>query len=209
MKLLLVGATGLVGSHVLHLALEDQRIGEIVAPVRRALPEHPKLVAPLVDFELLPENTSWWRADAVICTLGTTMKTAGSRSAFRRVDHDYPLSIAHLARRHGTPTYVLNSAMGANERSLFFYPRVKGELERDLARIGFSSLTFVRPGLIGGHRDEVRSSEQAAVRIVTLFGPVLPSRWRINPAERIAGRLLDAALDPVPGNHVVSSDELA
>ncbi len=208
MKLLLVGSTGLVGRQVLRLALEDQRVGEIVAPVRHALPAHPKLFAPLVDFEHLPENVSWWGVDAVICTLGTTMRTAGSREAFRRVDHDYPLFVAHLARRQGTPAYVLNSAMGANERSLFFYNRVKGELERDLARLGFSSLTFVRPGLIGGKRDEVRSGERAAVRIVTLLDPVLPLRWRINPAERIAGCLIKAAVEAQSGNHVVTSGEL-
>src|SRR5690554_1778685 len=111
MKLLLVGASGLVGSHVLQRALADERISEVVAPVRRALAEHPKLFAPLIDFEQLPADAPWWQADAVICTLGTTMKLAGSREVFRRVDHDYPLAVAKLARQHGTLTYVLNSAV--------------------------------------------------------------------------------------------------
>ena len=88
MKLLLVGGTGLVGSIVLRRALGDERIARVVAPTRRALPEHPKLQAPLVSFEHLPEDAPWWQADAVVCTLGTTIKTAGSREAFRRVDHD-------------------------------------------------------------------------------------------------------------------------
>lgn len=72
MTLLLVGSTGLVGEHVLRLALADARIGSMVAPTRRMLPEHPKLLNPLVDFERLPEEAPWRRADAVICTLGFT-----------------------------------------------------------------------------------------------------------------------------------------
>jgi uncharacterized protein YbjT (DUF2867 family) len=95
MNLLLVGATGLVGCHVLELALADDRIDAVVAPVRRPLPERPKLLAPVVGFEHLANDAEWWRADAVICALGTTMWTAGSKKQFRRVDHDYPLA-------HGT-----------------------------------------------------------------------------------------------------------
>src|SRR5690606_18993215 len=83
--LLLAGATGLVGGHVLELALADPRVESIVAPSRRDLRPHPKLRAPRVDFAQLPEEAAWWRADAVICALGTTMKNAGSRGAFHRV----------------------------------------------------------------------------------------------------------------------------
>src|SRR4051794_9111237 len=107
-----VGGTGLVGRHVVELALADARINAVVAPVRRPLPANPKLLAPIMDFERLPEDADWCRADAVICALGTTMRTAGSQRAFRRVDHDYPLAVARLARRRGTPTFVLNSALG-------------------------------------------------------------------------------------------------
>lgn len=209
MKLLLVGATGLVGRNVLDRALADPRIYGIVAPVRHRLPEHPKLIAPIVNFEHLPEGAEWWRVDAVICTLGTTMKTAGSQEAFRRVDHDYPLAVARLARQHGTPTFVLNSAMGANVSSRFFYNRVKGEVERDLATIGFQSMTFVRPGLIGGKRDEFRLGEKLASVALGILEPVLPRRLRINPATNIAQALVEAAVVPRPGVHVVTSAELA
>lgn len=207
-KLVLVGATGLVGRHVLELALADARVGAVVAPARRALPEHPKLSTPRVDFDHLPEEADWWRADAVICTLGTTMRTAGSRAAFRRVDHDYPLAVARLAHAHGTRSYVLNSALGADPGSRIFYNRVKGELEQALAAVGFESLTFVRPGLIGGERAEVRSGERMMVPVLALVGPLLPKRWRLNPAPRIAAALLGAAIDSRPGVHVVPSDQL-
>lgn len=209
MQLLIVGATGLVGSQVLQQALADSRITRVVAPVRRALPAHPQLSAPVVDFEHLPEDADWWQADAVVCTLGTTIRTAGSQAAFRRVDHDYPLLAARLARRHGTPTYVLNSAMGADARSRIFYNRVKGELEHDLQGEGFTSLTFVRPGLISGPRTEHRAGERAMVTVLGALGPLLPRRWRLNPAHRIAQALIDAALRAEPGIHAVGSEALA
>lgn len=209
MKLLLVGATGLVGSHVLRKALADNRITQVIAPVRRTLSDHPKLVALVVDFEQLPEDATWWQVDAVICTLGTTMKKAGSQSAFRRVDHDYPLAVARLAHQHGANTYVLNSAMGASTESRFFYNRVKGELERDLCAVGFSSLTFVRPGLISGERQEFRRGERSMEVLLKTLGPLLPPGWRVNPAENIAQALLQAAIDAPPGVHRVSSKALA
>jgi uncharacterized protein YbjT (DUF2867 family) len=145
MNLLLVGATGLVGRQILNLVLADARIDAVVAPVRRPLPEHPKLLAPTIEFEQLPEGADWWRADAMTCALGTTMRTAGSKKQFRRVDHDHPLAVARLTRRHGTPTFVLNSALGANPSSRFFYNRVKGELEEDLGKLTSAPLcSFAR-----------------------------------------------------------------
>jgi uncharacterized protein YbjT (DUF2867 family) len=208
MKLLLVGSSGLVGSHVLEMALADPKVTSVVAPTRRPLPAHPKLQAPVIDFDALPQDAPWWQADAVICTLGTTMRSAGSQDAFRRVDHDYPLAVARLARRHGTPCHVLNSALGADADARFFYNRVKGELERDLAALGFASLTHVRPGLIGGQRQERRLGERVSGVVLALLGPVLPRRWRINPAPRIAHALIEAALQARPGVHIVSSDQL-
>ncbi|WP_198083900.1 NAD(P)H-binding protein [Variovorax sp. E3] len=208
-KLLLVGATGLVGRHVLQRALADPRVDTIVAPTRRALPMHARLSSPPVDYERLDEEAGWWRADAVICTLGTTLRTAGSEAAFRRVDHDYPLAVARWAHAHGTPTYVLNSAIGADAASRFFYNRVKGELENALRQVGFDALTLVRPGVIGGHRDEFRLGERVIVSALRVAGPLLPRRWRLNPAANIARSLLEAALAPQPGVRVIASEKMA
>lgn len=208
MRLLLAGSTGLVGQHVLALALTDPRVSEVVALARRRLPAHPKLATRVVDFKDLPEQADWWRADAVICTLGTTMRAAGSRDAFQRVDKDYPLQVARLARQHGTAAYVLNSAMGASTSSRFFYNRVKGEVERELASLGFRSLTIVRPGFIGGQRQERRPAEQVAGMVLGLLAPVLPRRLRINPAGRIAGVMLNAAVAAAPGERIVGAAEL-
>lgn len=208
MRLLLLGATGLVGRHVRALALAEPRIATVAAPVRHALDPHPKLLAPLVDFSHLPEAEEWWAADAAICTLGTTRRAAGSARAFRQIDHGYPLAAARLARAHGTPTFVLNSAMGADPTSRFLYTRTKGELERDLERLGFRSLTLVRPGLIGGRRDRPRLGERVAAAILGGLGPVVPRSLRINPVETLAGALLDSALSAVAGTHVIPSEAL-
>lgn len=208
MKLLLVGASGLVGSHVLRHALADERVSQVTAPSRRALEPHPRLLAPVVDFDSLPAEADWWQADAVICALGTTMKKAGSQEAFRRVDHDLPLAVARLALARGTPTYVLNSATGAAKDSRFFYNRVKGELEQDLSTCGFTSLTFVRPGLISGPRQEFRLGERAAESALKVVAPLLPRSWRVNPADNIARALLEAAIAARSGVHIVPSADL-
>jgi uncharacterized protein YbjT (DUF2867 family) len=206
--LLLVGATGLVGSHTLALALADPRVASVVALARVALPVHPKLTTVVVDFDRLDPHAAWWQADAVICTLGTTMRAAGSQDAFRRVDHTYPLAVARLAHAHGTPTYVLNSAAGADTGSRFFYNRVKGELERDLAAASFVSLTFVRPGLISGKRAAFRFGERALGAVLTFAAPLLPKAWRVNPAPHIARALLNAAIDAQPGRRIIPAQSL-
>lgn len=209
MRVLLAGATGLVGRHVLQLLLADARCSAVVAPVRRVLDvDAPKLRAPSIDFDAMPGGAEWWEVDAAICALGTTMKQAGSEDAFRRVDHDYPLAIARNVLRGGASVFVLNSAVGADPESRFFYNRVKGEVERDLVALGFPSLTVVRPGLIGGKRGEFRPGERAASLALGAFGPLLPRRWRINPASRIATAMVEAVMQPRPGVHVIGSDAL-
>lgn len=207
-RLMLVGATGLVGSHVLQQALAHPAVTEVVAPTRKPLTPQPRLINPQVDFERLPADADWWNVDAVICTLGTTIRKAGSRDAFYKVDHDLPLEVAYLARRHGARAYALNSALGADVGSRIFYSRTKGEVERALQMVGYSSVTLVRPGLIGGQRQESRPMERLAVNLSTLVKPLLPRRYRVVPAERIAYHLLHAALVATPGVHVLPSDAL-
>lgn len=206
--LLVVGATGLVGQSVLQQALANPRIARVIAPSRRPLPAHARLHNPVVDFEHLPGDADWWATDAVICTLGTTIRTAGSQAAFRKVDYDYPLSVARLALQHGATTYALTSASGANPTSRIFYSRTKGELERDLAALGYASLAFVRPGLLGGERAEQRTAERLGAQVLGVIGPLLPRRYRVVPAESVAAALLRCVLEPKPGVQVLESEAL-
>lgn len=207
-RLMLAGATGLVGEAALQRALASPRVLQVVAPTRRPLAPHPKLVNPVVDFDTLPADADWWRVDAVACALGTTIRDAGSQDAFRRVDHDYPLAIARQAHAHGATTFVLVSAMGADADSRLFYSRTKGEVEQALGALGFASLTLLRPGLLGGERRQHRGGEQIALRLMGALDGVLPRRYRIVPAERVADALLQAALDAPPGRHVIASERL-
>lgn len=209
--LLIAGATGLVGSHVLRLALADARLARVVAPTRRALPAHPKLLNPIEDFAHLPPLAPWWRVDGVVCALGTTMAKAGSQAAFEAVDYELPLTVARLALRQGAQAFALNSALGANPDARVFYSRVKGELEQSLRAMknpGYASLTLVRPGLIEGDRAEHRRGERLAIVATRLLSPLLPQRYRLVPAERIAHHLLEAALAATPGVTVLESEQL-
>lgn len=210
MKVMLVGATGLVGGQVLQQLLDDARCDAVVAPTRRPLAvTDPVLHNPVVDFAALPVDAAWWAVDAVVCALGSTIKQAGSREAFARIDHDYPLQVATLAQAHGAHAFVLNSAMGADAQSRIFYNQVKGRLEQDLRGLGYPSLTLVRPGLIGGQRSERRTGEHLASLVLGALGPVLPRAWRINPAANIAAAMVEAALAPRPGVQIVGAATLA
>ena len=206
--LLLAGATGLVGQAVLRQSLADARISQVIAPTRRTLTMHPRLLNPLVDFSALPEDAPWWRVDAVICALGTTIRDAGSQAAFRTVDHDYPLAVARLARRQGASAYVLTSATGANAASRVFYSRTEGELERDLQAMDFPSLTFVRPGLLGGKRELRRPLEHLGIKVLAAIGPLLPRRYRVVPADSVAAALLQAALEAAAGLRIIESEAI-
>lgn len=212
-SLLILGATGLVGGHLLRLALDDDRVARVVAPVRRALilpagAMPAKLEAPVVDFDALPADAPWWRVDAVACALGTTIRDAGSREAFRRVDVDYVVDAARRAREAGAHSFALNSSAGASRSSFGFYLRCKAEAEAGVAALGYPSYTIVRPSMIGGERARRRALEHAAVRIGRACAPLIPARWRVVEAEAIARRLLDAAIEAAPGRHVVESEAI-
>lgn len=208
-SVMIVGATGLVGRAVLQLALMDASIARVVVPTRQSLGlQHGKLVNPVVDFDALPERADWWRVDAVVCTLGTTIRKAGSQAAFRKVDHGYPLAVARLARAAGAAAFAFTSSTGANAKSRTFYLRTKGETERDLAGVGFDSLTVVRPSLIGGERDEQRWGESLGLKILSALGPLLPRRHRIVPAKRIAAMLLASVMAARSGVRIVESETI-
>src|SRR5690606_5431066 len=143
------------------LALESSQVEKVTVISRRPMKKsHAKLRVEVVNFDQLPEVSSWWKADAVICTLGTTIKKAGSKEAIRKVDFTYPLEVAKRTLTNGTSTYVLNSAMRANNAYRFFYTQDKGQLETQLREGGFRSLTFVPPGMIGGIPEEFRLGKE-------------------------------------------------
>ncbi len=208
-RILIGGSSGLVGRHVLERLLADDRFSQVVAPTRRPLASHPKLLNPIVDYDALPLDASWWEVDAAISTLGTTLAQAGSREAFYAIDHGYTLAIARALRDRGATRFGLNSALGADAGSRSFYLRTKGGIERDIEAIGFASLVVVRPGLLGGERAEARTAEGIGLFVARVLGPLLPAKWRISQATRVAAELVDGVAKGLPGRLVVSSEDLA
>ena len=209
MKLLLLGATGLVGSRTLRLALSNDVFSEVIAPTRKPLAPRERLVNPVTSRieELTPALTSY-KPDAVICALGTTQAKAGSKEAFRYVDHELPIAFGKAAHTAGVETYAIVTAMGASEDSMSFYYRTKGEVERDVKEIGFRSLTICRPSLIGGERDEVRRAEGAALTLARLLAPILPKKLHVNPADVIAAALLGAVIAAKTGCRWIYAEEM-
>lgn len=207
LRLLLVGASGAVGRQVLELALADARVAQVIAPTRRPLSAHPKLSNPVVDFAHLPEHAPWWQVDAVICTLGTTIRAAGSQAAFAAVDRDLPVLVARLARQSGATRFALNSSLGARPGANF-YLRTKAQAEQGVRDLGYASLTVVRPALIDAEREAPRPLEQLALAAARALRPLLPRRYRSVSARRIGAALLQGALVGAPGEHIVESEQL-
>ncbi|WP_199625379.1 NAD-dependent dehydratase [Rhizobium sp. OAE497] len=191
------------------MALANAAMSEVIAPARTPLPARDRLLNPVAErLEELVQSSISHQPDAVLCALGTTQAKAGSKEAFRYVDHELPIAFGKAAFDAGIKTYALVSAMGASATSVNFYTRTKGEVERDIQKIGFQSLTICRPSLIGGDRKETRRAERAALALVRLLAPVLPNKFHLNPAEAIAAATLDAVIAAKPGNHFIYAEQM-
>lgn len=191
---ILAGATGLVGQALLDGLLADPGVEQVHTPGRRKPPQqHAKLDAHVVDFGALAALPP---ADELYLALGTTLKVAGSQAAFRAVDHEANLAVARAARTAGVRRVGLVSAMGADASSPVFYNRVKGELERDLARLGFEGLVIARPSLLIGPREALgqplRRGEQWGERIARCLDWLIPANYKPIAATDVAAALLTA-----------------
>lgn len=199
----------MVGTAALVRLLGDDSVAEVVAPTRRPLPSHPKLMNPITDSITLPQHADWWSVDGAVCALGTTRSKSRSTAAYRAIDYDYALAIATRVREGGARGFALVTSMGADARSWFLYTRTKGELEEAVERLGFPSLTMLRPGFLGGDRDEHRMLERELATVLRILEPVLPAGARTSPASTVARLLVEAALVATPGRHVIGSAEIA
>jgi uncharacterized protein YbjT (DUF2867 family) len=201
--ILLAGATGLTGEHLLDRLLSEPTICRVLAPSRRPLAEHPHLDNPVGELhELLPQLQG--RVDAAFCCLGSTIKQAGSQEAFRAVDHDLVVAFAQRARELGARHLLVISALGADAGSAVFYNRIKGEMEQALTAQDWPQLTIARPSLLLGTRAEFRLGEQLAAPFLRW----LPGKYRGIEAAVLARALWRLALEEGRGVRIVESDEL-
>ena len=166
-RALVIGATGLVGQSLVKQILEDDRFSSLVVLGRRPTGlSHPKLTEHLVNFDRPGDWEKLVQGDVLFSALGTTLKTAGSKEAQYRVDHQYQWEVARAAAANGVRTYVLVSAAMANPESRLFYSRMKGELERDVRSLSFPHLHIFRPGMLKGQRIEFRPGEKVGLAVL-------------------------------------------
>lgn len=167
---LLLGASGLVGGELLTLLLDGDEYERVTILVRRPLTiQHPKLAEVIVDFNLLAEVRDKFRVDDVFSCLGTTIKKAKTREAMNRVDYEYTMSAAKLAKAMGAKKFLVISSMSAKADSPVWYSRMKGQLEADLKQLGLPALYIFQPSLLLGKRNEFRFGETFAALLSKLL----------------------------------------
>ncbi len=204
-QVLITGATGLVGGHLLRMLINEPKVNTIAAPTRRPLGDMPGVFNPH-DPQLsdaLAQVTD--PIDIVFCCLGTTRREAGSKEAFIHADYTLVVDTALTGRRLGAQHMLVVSAMGANAHSPFFYNRVKGEMEEALIAQNWPKLTIARPSMLLGARSKQRMNE-------TLFAPLfrlLPGNWKSIDARDVARVMLAESMRPEhEGVTILSSSEL-
>ena len=200
-SVLVAGGSGLVGRELLQLLLADPSVAAVHSLGRRELAlRHPALTQHRVDFAALPALPY---VDEAFIALGTTIKVAGSREAFRAVDFDAVLAVARATKAAGAARLGVVSAMGADALSRIFYNRVKGEMEAALRELRFESLVIARPSLLVGDREALgqpaRRGEAIGERVAHWLGPLIPRHLRPIAARQVARGLLRA----LPGSHGV------
>ncbi|MBP9714484.1 MAG: oxidoreductase [Sterolibacterium sp.] len=205
---LIAGASGLVGGQLLDELLNAPEYTQVTAVLRRPLPiTHPKLVQLIIDFERLA-LTPLPAADSFFCCLGTTLKAAGSKAAFRHIDHDYVMNLAQQARHAGAQQFLLVSSTGAHARSAFFYMRTKGEIENALRAEAFASSSVFRPAYLVGQRPQGRPIEDLYGKLMQRMACCMPPAYRPISARAVARAMLAQSRLAPPGFHVIESAAL-
>ncbi len=208
-RVVLAGASGLVGSSLLAYLLQDSSVAEVHVLSRRPLDiSNPKLIIHVVDFKFLPPLPP---LDEIYLALGTTIKQAGSQEAFRAVDFEANLAVAHAGFSAGAKRLGVVSAMGANANASIFYNRVKGELENALSSLALETLIVARPSLIIGDRDKLNQPTRVGEKIGTwlskLLNPLLPMNYKAVEATKIALALV-SEVPRHQGKRVLLSGEI-
>jgi uncharacterized protein YbjT (DUF2867 family) len=210
---ILIGGTGLTGSSLVRQLLDDPAITKVISVSRRALEiSNPKLTEVLIsDLAELSSIESKIRGDLYFCCLGTTIKAAGSKENFEKVDHAAIVAFATIARAHDAKSFTLVSAMGANASSMVFYNRVKGRTENDVRALGLRSLIIFRPALLVGPRHEFRLAERIMAKTLVPLSKILPVRIQkslVTKAETLAARMLDMGKAATRGVRVIKAKDI-
>jgi len=209
---IIAGATGLVGKQLLNGLLENNRYKKVISLVRNKVPlNHPKLEQIVIDFDKLDEVAPKLQGEDFFCCLGTTMKKAGSKENFAKVDYLYPVNLASIAQKNKAEKYLLISAMGANKDSKFFYNKVKGEVEEGVSGKNIESIFIFRPSLLMGEREEERMGEKIATKVVAplsrlFIGPL--EKYKPIHAKEVADGMIKMANKDLKGQHIIDSEDI-
>ncbi len=203
-RICVIGSTGLLGKHFLE-SISAGDFGKVTAITRRLIPslnDRTFIKQSIHDFSDLESMRPDLKADVLICTLGTTIKTAGSQDAFVRVDHDLPIEIAKIAKEEGCKSLVLISSVGANAQSKIFYSQVKGKTEEALEKLGFEQFHILRPSMLLGKRQESRPGEFIGKIIMSPLAMMIPWKYKPIHANTIAAKIQALVKASTPGEHI-------
>ncbi|MGG4491875.1 NAD(P)H-binding protein [Metabacillus idriensis] len=210
---LIIGATGLIGTELLSLLLASKQYTEVKTITRKPLiHENPKQKNTVIsDFDHLADYGSEFAADELFICLGTTMKQAKSKEAFYKVDFEYAVEAARLAKQHGVKKVLAVSAIGADCDSMFYYNRVKGQMEDALRNLGLPSVILFRPSLLLGDREDLRYGEKMGEWLAKWFGFVFIGKLKIMKpihAKTVAKAMVKEAQNKDPLVITFQSDEI-
>jgi uncharacterized protein YbjT (DUF2867 family) len=211
-KAIIAGASGLIGSHLLQIILNENGYDEFLILVRKEWPiQHIKLKQLVIDYTRLKDYTGLIKGDAIFCCLGTTRKNTPNETEYRKIDHDYPLQLAEIAKLNNITSYHLVSAASADLSSKIFYSRLKGETEDDIVKIGLPILHIYRPMLLTGNRKETRIGENIATSIFKVANPLLIGglkKYRSIAGETVAQTMYRQSLKTETGIFIYRSDKI-
>jgi uncharacterized protein YbjT (DUF2867 family) len=209
---IVAGATGLIGGQLLQYLLNHSEFRRVIILVRRTTGlTHAKLTELVVDFDHLDAVGEYFKGAILFCVLGTTIKKAKSKEAFRQVDYEYPLQLAILAHRHEALQFHIVTAMGSNAKSSIFYSQVKGEVEGAIKVLGLRSLHIYHPSLLLGIRQEFRFGERLAMVLMkaasmAMIGSL--SKYKAIEAKTVAIAMVHASLKERTGTFVYEFNEM-
>lgn len=211
-RAIIIGASGLIGSHLIRTLLADKRVEEVVALVRKPLElTSPRLSQHVVDFDNEQTYSNFVFGDALFCCLGTTKSKSPDPAMYRKVDLEYPLAVARIASANQVAQFHLISALGADSQSLIFYSRLKGELETGVKKLNFKGIYIYQPSLLDGSRAEARPMEKIGIAVMRVINPILVgplSKYRSIKAETVAKAMAITAHKNLDGVYVYPSDKI-
>ncbi len=201
---LVIGATGLVGSQLVKLLDQDPQITEIRCLVRKpATISLNKTTFNVVDFMNLDRAHHLFdNVNHIFCCIGTTMKDAQSKQQFYFVDYQIPQKVAEIGKEKGISAYSLVSSVGAHSKSLSFYLKTKGSLEDQLQKLGFKQLIIYRPSFLLGQRHKPRLTEKWMLMLFRLFFWLIPKRLKPTDSENLATLMVDHFNTPHDGTQI-------